>query len=181
LSTNFEQHTGGGIGDEYDLYKLTFLIESIHDRGYFNLKSFDDDTIVYVMTHDVDFDAIDESNDLIESNQIKWKDSNISNYTFTYYSEPNDCPSVDPFPPVEITVENNSITNLYVPQLGTNLDISTSTYPTINDVFENMINSIEDIEGTPSFDENFGYPLNYETDISDAECDGYSIAISSFI
>ncbi len=51
-----------------------------------------------------------ELNDLIESNQIKWKDSNISTYTFTYYSGPNDCPTADPYPPVEITVENNSIT-----------------------------------------------------------------------
>jgi len=122
-----------------------------------------------------------ELNNLIEFNQVKWINSNISAYTFTYYSGPSDCPTADPLPPVEITVENNTITNLYIPQLDTSLEISTSTYPTINDIFENMLNSIEDIKGDQSFDENFGYPLNYQTDISDAECDGYSIAISSFI
>jgi len=103
------------------------------------------------------------------------------NLYITYSSGPSDCPTVDSFPPVEITVENNAITNLYVPQLGTNLEISTSTYPTINDIFENMLSSIEDIKGTQSFDENFDYPLNYETDKSDEECDGYSITISFFI
>ncbi|MCJ8296459.1 MAG: DUF6174 domain-containing protein [Colwellia sp.] len=118
---------------------------------------------------------------LIESNQGKWEASNIGTYIFTYYSPPNDCPTVDPFPAVEITIVNNVITNLYVVELGEILDLGSHSFPTIDDVFENMINSVNDIEGTPSFDDTFGYPVNYETDISDLECDGYSVTISSFI
>lgn len=122
-----------------------------------------------------------ELNDLIGFNQVKWKGLDISSYTFTYYLGPNDCPTADANPPVEITVINNTITNLYVPELGTNLDVSSSHYPTIDDVFENMISSIDYIGDAPLFDEHFGYPIHYETDVSVAECDGYSIAISSFI
>jgi hypothetical protein len=126
-------------------------------------------------------DSTTELVNLIETNQEKWKSSNITTYTFTYYSAPTDCPTADPFPPVEITVENNTVTNLYVPELGINLDIITSSYLTINEIYEVMIDSIDVIEGEPSFDEYFGYPINYETDVSGAECDGFSITLSSFI
>ena len=122
-----------------------------------------------------------EPSNLIELNQKKWEDSNISTYTYTYVSYPNDCPTADAFPPVEITIVENVITNLYVPDLGTTLDVSTNSYPTIDDVFEGMNNKSEYLKGTPSFDETFGYPINYETDISELECDGYSVTISSFI
>ena len=54
-------------------------------------------------------------------------------------------------------------------------------YPTIADVFIDMLNSVEHIQGTPSFDKTFGYPISYETDISNLECDGYSVTITSFI
>jgi hypothetical protein len=118
---------------------------------------------------------------LIETNQEKWEASNISTYAFTYYSAPTDCPTADPFPPVEITVENDTVANLYVPDLGINLDISINSYPTINEIYEVIIDSIDVIEGKPSFDEYFGYPINYETDASDAECDGFSVTLSSFI
>jgi hypothetical protein len=118
---------------------------------------------------------------LIEVNQDKWEASNINTYTFTYYAPPNDCPTADAFPAVEITIVNNRFTNLYVVELDETLDLDSQSFPTINDVFENMSNSVNDIKGTPSFDDTFGYPINYETDISDLECDGYSISISSLI
>ena len=118
---------------------------------------------------------------LIVSNQEKWQDSNIETYTFTYYSPPNDCPTVDPHPAVEITVENNVITKLYVIELDKILALGTLGFPTIDNLFEKMINSVKHIKGTPTFDNTFGYPVNYETDISNSECDGYSINIMSFI
>ena len=118
---------------------------------------------------------------LIESNQEKWESANINSYTYTYYSFPIDCPNVDPFPAVEISVENNIITELYVPDLGVSLDLSYHSYPTMDDIFNNMIDSVEDIQSTPFFNVILGYPTNYETDMSSSECDGYSIQISSFI
>ncbi|MGJ8680742.1 DUF6174 domain-containing protein [Paraglaciecola sp.] len=118
---------------------------------------------------------------LIKTNQGKWEASNITTYTFTYYSAPTDCPTADPFPPAEITVENNTVTNLYVPELGINLDISANSYPTINEIYNDIFNSIEDIKEVPLFDEYFGYPINYKTDVSAEPCDGNSITLSSFI
>lgn len=126
-------------------------------------------------------DSTTELVNLIETNFEKWKASNVATYTFTYYLAPTDCPAADPIPPVEVTVENNTVTNLYVPDLGVNLDISTSSYPTINEIFEVMIDSKDVIEGLPSFDEYFGYPINYKTNISGAQCDGFSVTLSSFI
>lgn len=125
--------------------------------------------------------ATTELINLIESNQQKWASANISTYTFTYYSPPNDCPTADAFPAVEITIEQNVITKLYLPGLGKSLALDSQAYPTINDVFQNMINAVEHIEGIPLFDATFGYPTSYKTDRSKLACDGYSITISSFI
>jgi len=138
-------------------------------------------TLSLILLSACDDSSTKELTNLIESNQKIWDDSGISSYTFTYYSPPNDCPSVDPFPAVEITIVDNVITELYVPDLDSNLDIESQTYPTIDDVFENMLNSVEYIQGTPLFDETFGFPLSYMTDMSDSDCDGYSITISSFM
>ena len=118
---------------------------------------------------------------VIKSNQQKWQASNIETYTITYYAPPNDCPTVDPHPAVEITVENNVITKLYVIELDVNLELGTLDFPTIDKLFEKMINSVEHIKGMPTFDNTFGYPVNYETDINNVECNGYSINILSFI
>lgn len=122
-----------------------------------------------------------ELTNLIEQNMKKWEDSDISTYTYTYASYPNDCPTADAFPAVEITIVDNIITNLYVPDFGTNLDVNTNNYPTIDEIFDDINNESEYLKGLPSFDKVFGYPINYETDISDLECDGFSVTISSFI
>ena len=118
---------------------------------------------------------------LIEVNQKKWEAANIDTYTFTYYSPPNDCPTVDPRPAVEITVENEVVSKLYVIDFDSFLDVGSSSFPTIDNVFHKMINSVEHIKGTPLFDDTFGFPIEYETDVSSQECDGYSVYISSFI
>ncbi|MBB1386525.1 hypothetical protein H5119_13415 [Pseudoalteromonas sp. SG45-5] len=122
-----------------------------------------------------------ELTNLIGTNYQKWKNSNINTYAFTYHAPPSDCPATDALPPVEITIENNVITKLYIPELGESLELDSQVYPTIADVFENMLKSVEHIKGTPLFDKTFGYPISYETDISDLECDGYSITITSFM
>jgi|TARA_R110002111_G_scaffold110319_3_gene169721 hypothetical protein len=118
---------------------------------------------------------------LIEANKLVWTSSNIQTYTFTYYSPPTDCPNVDPYPPVEITVEEGTISRLFVPDLDVLLDIEDSRYPTINGIFIKMDEKSFNIKGVPTFDTTFGYPVKYGVDLSDAECDGYSVNVSSFI
>ncbi|WP_440904316.1 DUF6174 domain-containing protein [Catenovulum sp. SX2] len=128
-----------------------------------------------------DQDSRFELEGLISANKHKWDNLEINTYTYTYANYPSDCPNVDIFPPVEITVENNVITQLYVPDLGTFLAVRDGSYPTIDEIFENMLSSIDSIENLPSFDESFGYPISYDVDLSSAECDGFTLSVSSFL
>jgi len=118
---------------------------------------------------------------LIQSNKNIWVSSGVSDYTFTYFSSMTDCPTADPYVPVEITVEDGSISSIYVPDFEIFKDIESTHYSTIEQIFENMIESSSSIQGEPIFDAAFGYPILYETDLSSAECDGQSVQISSFV
>ncbi len=118
---------------------------------------------------------------LIKKNRSIWLASGIESYTFTYFSSMNDCPSANPFPPVEITVVNGSILSIYVLEFDQFQDVENTHYSTIRQMFENMLENVGDIKGTPSFYGSFGYPKSYNTDLSDAECDGNSVVVSSFI
>ncbi|WP_440874298.1 DUF6174 domain-containing protein [Thalassotalea sp. PLHSN55] len=120
-------------------------------------------------------------NSLIQENENVWLDSGVKSYTFTYVSSPSDCPTADPFPPVEITVINGNISSIYVPEFGEFLEIENTTYPTIDEIFEHMLESADTIKGMPVFDDNFGYPISYSSDLSSAECDARSVLVSSFI
>ncbi|MUH73229.1 DUF6174 domain-containing protein [Psychrosphaera haliotis] len=118
---------------------------------------------------------------VIEMNQKIWMSSGIESYTFTYQNLPNDCPTADALPAVEITVEDNSITKVYEIDSGNNLPLENNNYPTILALFEQMKSAINSIEGEPSFDSRLGYPTKYSTDKSSADCDGYTISVYSFI
>ncbi|MCU4675964.1 DUF6174 domain-containing protein [Catenovulum sp. 2E275] len=115
---------------------------------------------------------------LIQDNENTWQSSGINSYTYVYSDIPTDCPNVDPYPPVEITVEEGVITTLYVPELDTFLEAENHSYPTINMIFENMMNSANDIKGIPTFDDTFGYPTSYEVDLTSSQCDGQVIMLS---
>ncbi len=118
---------------------------------------------------------------LIQEHEKTWLASGVTSYTFIYSSSASDCPTADPFPPVEITVINGSISSVYVPEFGEFQALENTNYPTIDQIFENMLESTSTIKGVPIFDENFGYPVSYTTDSSSAECDGNSVVVSSFI
>lgn len=118
---------------------------------------------------------------LIKTNKSTWLASGVDSYTFTYFSSMSDCALANPFPPVEITVVNGSILSIYVPEFDQFQDVEKTHHLTISQMFENMLENAGDIKGVPSFDDNFGYPKSYNTDLSDAECDGNSVVVSSFI
>ncbi len=118
---------------------------------------------------------------LIQKNKDIWLASGIKSYTFTYFSSPNDCPTADPYPPVEITVINGSIDSIYVVEFDVFQEVENSHYLTMDQIFENMLENGNSIQGVPSFDETLGYPVSYSIDLSSAECDGKSVNISSFI
>ena len=118
---------------------------------------------------------------LIQKNENIWLTSGIKSYTFTYFSSPNDCPTADPYPPVEITVINGSIDSIYVVEFDEFQEVENTHYLTVDQIFESMLENGNSIQGVPSFDETWGYPVSYSIDLSSAECDGISVNISSFI
>lgn len=128
--------------------------------------------------------------DQIRKNKIKWESSGLSSYTYIYSNYPTDCPAMDVYPPVVITVVNNTVSSVYVPEFGA-YEESLLGWPTITKLFETMVvdasdnptvfskNRIE-INKEPEFDELYGYPVSYYFDKSNKECDAFSVRISEF-
>lgn len=129
-------------------------------------------------------DDSDSSTDLtkeIETQQASWSSLLISDYTFFYQVTPTDCPTADALPGYEITVINGAVATAYVPEYGETVDVTYTSLPTIDEVFEQLLDSVDDLSVEPEYDEDFSFPTYYETDESDAECDGFSINVSNFM
>ncbi|MCW8092432.1 DUF6174 domain-containing protein [Alteromonas sp. ASW11-130] len=119
--------------------------------------------------------------EIILEKQTAWEATGINSYTFTYSETPNDCPTAQPFPPVEIQVVEGKITSLYIPSQGSYLEPSERVFPTIDRVFINMKQQVDTLQGTPEFDNTLHFPVKYSVEKSAAPCDGHIISISSFI
>ena len=125
----------------------------------------------------------------IQKNQNTWDELGLVNYQFSYYNPPGDCPTIDPFPSVVITVSEGKVSSVFVPEFGA--ETEAEGWPTIDDVFEDMIKKTEtnyseysknksELKALPSFDSNFGHPTEYFYDKSNKECDAEHLYIDDF-
>jgi len=137
-----------------------------------------------------DVNKTNERLSLISQNKVIWANQQIRDYEFTYQTRPIDCPTVDPYPAVVITVKNSLVTSVYVPALGTyNQEIT--SWPTLDGVFEKLnsvvisnpevfAKSISEPNAAPVFNEKYGFPIELAVDQSAANCDGISFRVSDF-
>lgn len=126
----------------------------------------------------------------INQNIEKWNESEISTYSFKYFSSRSDCPNARPFPEVVISVEEGQVQSVYVEDFGA-FEVETSGWPTIPELLESMLKNSQTryllfaksrTEPTelPVFDDLYGYPVTYYFDKSDSSCDAHNMIISEF-
>jgi len=126
---------------------------------------------------------------IVQESISLWENSGIEDYSFTFYSTPDDCPVIDVFPPIEISVENSAVVSVYEPDSGQNLDLSNGM--TMNSILSSLLEQAEmkpitfsrddsDVNGLPEFNEDYGYPESVRIDMSTSECDATSYFISNF-
>lgn len=128
--------------------------------------------------------------ELIDNNRDKWEAADISDYMFTYHAPSTDCPSANPYPPVVITVTDKHVESVYLPSRGTYVS-EIEKWPTIDDVFGRMLseasvsNEVFSSDAAhpdedPQFDGQYGYPIKYYFDRTEADCDAYQVNITEF-
>ncbi|MFV1872974.1 MAG: DUF6174 domain-containing protein [Oleiphilus sp.] len=126
----------------------------------------------------------------IESNKALWLSANLADYMFTYSAINDDCPSIDVFPPVIITVETGEVASVYVPafnEYAPNID----SWPTITELFNLMLSNVEskplnfslspfEINELPEFNAVYGYPINFYINQTKNECDAVEYSVTGF-
>ena len=130
----------------------------------------------------------------INTNKELWEASNIQSYTYTYSpTPPGDCPGVSLIPTHIITVENGEVVSV-MGTSGESIDEQywdPFLYPTIDEIFLELLEKAEtdyaefsksryQLDDLPSFDETFGYPVEYYYDETTSTCDSKGRLISDF-
>jgi hypothetical protein len=126
----------------------------------------------------------------IDSNRALWLSANLEDYMFTYSATPSDCPTINPFPPVVITVEAGHITSVYVPafnEYAPNKD----NWKTIDELFDFMVSKVElkpldfslsslNTSEMPEFNSVYGFPVNFYVNQTNNECDDSEHRVTGF-
>ena len=114
----------------------------------------------------------------IEENYSLWKSSGIQNYKFIYSYFLTHCS--DPFPPAIVTVEDEKVSSVYIPSSDIFLDLEDR--PTINDMFDNMLDAANKnpVSYSAVFNEELGYPHYYILALTKHECSEERTNINEF-